>query len=122
MHDIFHWKIYYEDEHHDIHSLNEFDADGTDHSFQEIDPLAIRVIELIPQEDHMPYPHVKIPDGAMALFFRRRMKHIQLTDEAPEEIASDTITCVGWKTATGVYTYLWYCDNGTMLMTDYDIG
>ncbi len=72
----------------------EFDADGVEHGWAEVDAARVVAIELVPTRDGLVPLTVATPDGASPYVFRRRTTAVSL-DEA-EAGPTKTVMVVGW--------------------------
>lgn len=111
------WRVHYSDG----TTFDEYEPDGTEHSFAEVDNPRVAVVELLPQHDWLAEHVVKIDAaaGTRPIFFRRRSRIVNL--ESGEDTAGPVIHCLGWqKTVNGrnVASYLFLFADGSSLTTD----
>lgn len=119
--DVWHWRFYYADG----TQFNEFDEDGTDHGFAEVDLAQVVALELVPQRPNLPNHIVLItPQEQRPIFFRRRAKPLLLSADAVQVTGHLTVTVIGWQeTVQGqnVTHYSAFFDDGSSFATtDHD--
>jgi hypothetical protein len=93
------------------HEFNEFDAQGQDHSFTEIDPANVAILALVPLTDGFLALALAIPAEATAMFLRRR--------KVIEDSLVDSVTMIGYK-LRDEYTYYWIFADGSIQRTSED--
>lgn len=106
--DAYSWRAHYSDG----DSLDESHAAG---GFASVDQSRVKRLDLI-AGGYALYG-VDIPDGAQAVFFRRRSLSVNIAEEQVSE--RRTIHCIGWKQdgEDGVYLFV-LPDSSTLLSSD----
>ena len=92
----------------DGRTLAEYDADGIDHGFAEVDAAQARVLALV-DDTGRTLVAVALPTDTPPVFFRRRTISIDLQGNEP---GRSSATCLGWAGA-----YLWIYADGTLALT-----
>lgn len=115
----FTWKAVYGDG----TEFNEFDDDGRDHGFGEVDQSRVVRVHLIPLRPHLAEHVVAIDPtrGQRPIFFRRHRLTVRTADGAVE--ARSTVTVLGWRQSIGdqlVHSYTFLFDDGSSLIADND--
>lgn len=118
MAEDWHWRAHY----NDGQVLDEHADDGTVSGFADIDQSRLVALELLPQRDGLPTPHVRITDGLIPTFFRRRS--IVINAETEEQEPGRTIAVLGWKKNVGGRKVLaltfWFPDGSCLISDDPD--
>lgn len=104
--DVYQWRAVYQDG----SALNEQDATQ---GFASVDQSHIKNVLLV--RDDEPLHHVGIPEGAQAVFFRRRSLEMRLEDG--RAIDRGTVHCIGWKRDDDA-VYLFIAEDGKTLLTN----
>ena len=113
------WKAVYEDG----TEVSEFDDDGRDHGFGEVDDRRVARVHLLPLRPHLA-EHVLTIDparGQRPIFFRRHRLTVRTVTGAVE--GRSTVTVLGWRqTIRGavVRSFVFYFDDGSSLLADND--
>ncbi|SRR6266496_305481 len=105
--DVYTWCAFYKDR-------LALEEESAAHGFASVDQAQVNSVLLIPADLGRSVHRVSIPDGAIAVFFRRRTVAFH-----PDEsmTVGATVHCIGWKRGDdGVYLFVG--DDGTTLLTD----
>ncbi len=105
--DTYTWRAVYDDERTCI-------QENAENSFAEVDQSRVKAVLLLPLQGCSSH-RVDIPDGATAVFFRRRS--ITLNPNTDEQQSRTTVHCIGWKRGSEA-VYLFVMDDGSTLLTD----
>lgn len=112
MQDFFAWRV----EYRDGTTLSEADADAQGGAWGLVDATAVRALILDPLMGNVAHKLVIVPEGATAVFFRRRAIPVLTVQSA----TPSTVTCIGWRMDDRA-SYLWVWDGGDVAMTDRDL-
>ena len=113
------WKAVYDDG----AEFDEFDDDGRDHGFGEVDQSRVVRVHLIPIRPHLAEHVIAIDPtrGQRPIFFRRHKVTVRMGDGAIED--RQTVTVIGWQRTVAdeaVYSYTFLFDDGSSLIADND--
>ncbi|MGZ6360766.1 MAG: hypothetical protein ACXWP0_03695 [Ktedonobacterales bacterium] len=114
------WRVHYSDG----SMFDEYDANGNEHGFAEVENSRVVAVELQPQHPDVCGHVVKIDasrDAMRPIFFRRRSRIVNL--ETGGDTTGAVIHCIGWhKTVNGrniaAYTFI-FADGSTLTTDDY---
>jgi hypothetical protein len=101
------WHAVYDDEQTVI-------DENAENSFAEVDQARVKTLLLLPLQGCVSHC-VGIPQGAQAVFFRRRSIELNLMNE--QSHSRPTVHCIGWKQGdSGVYLFIF--EDGSTLLTN----
>lgn len=114
--DLWTWRAHYRDG----STLDEFDADGRDHGFADVDQSRLAAFELLPAADGLQRAVLLVTGDLRPIFFRRRTVTVSQSGESEEPVS---IHVLGWqRTVAGqnVKSFTAYYPDGSVLVTDDD--
>lgn len=100
---------------HGGEQVAEYDLDGSERGWAVVDLAATFAVQIQPTRDGLPAPLVVVPAEARPVFFRRRSIEVNPTTE--EEVARNTLTCIGWEHLDGQGVYLFVADDGRCVLS-----
>jgi len=117
--DLWSWVATYTD----ATQVAEYDADGREHAFREVDLPRVASVALVPTVEGLPLHVVHLqPDlGQRPIFFRRRQRLLDLA--TGEEGATATIHVLGWQQTVGsanVKSLTYFFEDGSSLQSSDD--
>lgn len=107
------WRAIYDD--HGEDTLDEHDAEGTPHTFAEIDQARLRAFVLMPQRPELQPVALHLESGQRLIFFRRT----NIDFNGPQAGIPRKAHVIGWQQTvkgTSVKSMLAVFDNGAALM------
>jgi hypothetical protein len=111
MRDLWTWCAIYKDG----KVLYEYDEDGTEHGFREVQPDQVESLCLLPSSTDQKSYTVRVnPKKVTPVFFRRRSIHMRSDGE---EAGRSVIHCIGWEDKDKS-SYLFVFEDGSTLLTD----
>lgn len=114
---MWHWRAHYSEDGSSY--LDEYDADGTQHGFAEVDIARVVVFELRPVSPGLPPVLVKIGRQSRPIFWRTHITSVN--PQTGEQVGQMTITVAGWqRTVNGrnVQSLTACYPNGAILCVD----
>lgn len=111
MGDLWHWRVVYTDG----SVLDEYDADGNEHGWAEVEVARVAEVLLVPQIDGLPAHQMHVTGAACPRFLRRRSITVS---QSGGETRRSTLHMLGleWEAQRGVYLFL--AEDGRVLLTD----
>lgn len=106
MGDLWHWRVTYGDG----STLDEYDPDGKDHGWAEVNIRRVALVTLVPQYDGLPVHMMKVDGAWIPGFLRRRYIGV------PQDGSEGTRATVHVLTMGTVYLFLF--EDGRSLLTD----
>jgi hypothetical protein len=111
MKDLWTWSAVYQDG----SMLSEYDDDGNEHGFREVDLDGLKAFCLMPSEPDLKAHVIQIKDkDTTPVFFRRRA--IAVNSDGTEGKRSTT-HCIGWRRGD-LASYLFVFEDSSTLLTD----
>jgi hypothetical protein len=102
------WRAIYDDDRTAVY-------ENIHNSFADVDQARVKTVLLVPLTEGRAPHRLDIPQGAQALFFRRRRVELNPHDEQIQTLPP--VHCIGWKKNTQAI-YLFVFENGSTLLTE----
>ena len=110
--DVYTWAAIYTDG----SFISEYDR-PEGRGFAEVDSTRVKQFKLESSDPALHSHHVDVPEGAQAVFFRRRRISVNVVSEASEP--RPTVHCIGWKRGEDA-VYLFVDESGNTILS-YDL-